>query len=45
MTAPKFAGIIPPLCTPFHDDFTVDTASLRRQFELMCAQYLLEPLR
>lgn len=25
-----FAGIIPPLCTPFHDDFTVDTDSLRR---------------
>ncbi|WP_370938461.1 dihydrodipicolinate synthase family protein [Amycolatopsis sp. cg13] len=33
MTAPKFAGIIPPLCTPFHDDFTVDTASLRRHIE------------
>jgi 4-hydroxy-tetrahydrodipicolinate synthase len=30
MAAKKFAGIIPPLCTPFHDDFTVDTASLRR---------------
>ncbi|NKQ52765.1 dihydrodipicolinate synthase family protein [Amycolatopsis sp. K13G38] len=26
----KFAGIIPPLCTPFHADFTVDTSSLRR---------------
>ena len=25
-----FAGIIPPLCTPFRDDFTVDTDSLRR---------------
>jgi len=26
----KFAGIIPPLCTPFRPDFTVDTGSLRR---------------
>ena len=25
-----FAGIIPPLCTPFHDDHTIDTPSLRR---------------
>ncbi|QRP43565.1 dihydrodipicolinate synthase family protein [Amycolatopsis sp. FDAARGOS 1241] len=33
MTAPKFAGIIPPLCTPFNDDFTVDTESLRRHIE------------
>ncbi|MBB4684300.1 dihydrodipicolinate synthase family protein [Amycolatopsis jiangsuensis] len=33
MTAPKFAGIIPPLCTPLHDDFTVDTASLRRHID------------
>ncbi|KAA9152657.1 dihydrodipicolinate synthase family protein [Amycolatopsis acidicola] len=30
MSAPKFAGIIPPLCTPFHSDFSVDTESLRR---------------
>ncbi|WP_410655096.1 dihydrodipicolinate synthase family protein [Amycolatopsis sp. lyj-112] len=30
---PKFAGIIPPLCTPFHDDFTVDTVSFRRHVE------------
>jgi len=33
MTAKKFAGIIPPLCTPFNDDFTVDTESLRRHIE------------
>ncbi|GAA3523806.1 dihydrodipicolinate synthase family protein [Amycolatopsis ultiminotia] len=33
MTPPKFAGIIPPLCTPLHDDFTVDTDSLRRHIE------------
>ncbi|MET7995993.1 dihydrodipicolinate synthase family protein [Amycolatopsis sp. NPDC005232] len=33
MTATKFAGIIPPLCTPFNDDFTVDTESLRRHVE------------
>ncbi|MGW4487723.1 dihydrodipicolinate synthase family protein [Amycolatopsis sp. NPDC004368] len=33
MTATKFAGIIPPLCTPFNDDFTVDTDSLRRHIE------------
>ncbi|HEY3715486.1 MAG TPA: dihydrodipicolinate synthase family protein [Jatrophihabitantaceae bacterium] len=25
-----FAGIIPPLCTPFDDDYAVDTSSLRR---------------
>jgi 4-hydroxy-tetrahydrodipicolinate synthase len=33
MTATKFAGIIPPLCTPFHDDFTIDTGSLRRHID------------
>lgn len=32
MTA-TFAGVIPPLCTPFHDDFTVDTGSLRRSVD------------
>lgn len=30
---PKFAGIVPPLCTPFNDDFSVDTDSLRRHVE------------
>jgi 4-hydroxy-tetrahydrodipicolinate synthase len=30
MTSTTFAGIIPPLCTPFRDDFTVDIDSLRR---------------
>ncbi len=29
----KFAGIIPPLCTPFRDDFSVDTTSLRRHID------------
>jgi 4-hydroxy-tetrahydrodipicolinate synthase len=29
----KFAGIIPPLCTPFHADFTVDTTSMRRAID------------
>lgn len=32
-----FAGIIPPLCTPFHDDFTVDTVSLRRSIDFQLA--------
>jgi 4-hydroxy-tetrahydrodipicolinate synthase len=31
---PKFAGIVPPLCTPFNDDFSVDTDSLRRHVEV-----------
>ncbi|MBE1493723.1 4-hydroxy-tetrahydrodipicolinate synthase [Amycolatopsis lexingtonensis] len=31
---PKFAGIVPPLCTPFTDDFSVDTESLRRHVEV-----------
>jgi 4-hydroxy-tetrahydrodipicolinate synthase len=26
----EFAGIIPPLCTPFDDDYAVDTTALRR---------------
>jgi 4-hydroxy-tetrahydrodipicolinate synthase len=30
---PKFAGIVPPLCTPLNDDFSVDTVSLRRHVE------------
>ncbi|MEJ3653395.1 dihydrodipicolinate synthase family protein [Actinomycetes bacterium KLBMP 9759] len=30
-----FAGIIPPLCTPFHDDFSVDTGSLRRTIRFL----------
>jgi 4-hydroxy-tetrahydrodipicolinate synthase len=29
----KFAGIVPPLCTPLNDDFSVDTDSLRRHLE------------
>ncbi|QFU89237.1 dihydrodipicolinate synthase family protein [Amycolatopsis sp. YIM 10] len=33
MTATQFAGVIPPLCTPLHDDWTVDTASFRRHIE------------
>ncbi|MGC7094515.1 dihydrodipicolinate synthase family protein [Amycolatopsis lurida] len=33
MTATQFAGVIPPLCTPMHDDWTVDTASFRRHIE------------
>ncbi|MBN6042039.1 dihydrodipicolinate synthase family protein [Amycolatopsis sp. 195334CR] len=33
MTTPQFAGVIPPLCTPLHDDWTVDTASFRRHIE------------
>lgn len=32
MTAPasRTTGIVPPVCTPFHADLSVDTASLRR---------------
>ncbi len=30
MTVSPSAGIIPPLCTPFHDNFTIDTDSLKR---------------
>jgi len=37
MTAKKFAGIIPPLCTPFHDDFSIDTGSLRRHIDFQLA--------
>jgi len=37
MIATQFAGIIPPLCTPFHDDFTVDTGSLRRAIDFQLA--------
>jgi 4-hydroxy-tetrahydrodipicolinate synthase len=33
MTPTPFAGIIPPLCTPFREDFTVDTASLHREID------------
>ncbi|AXB42269.1 dihydrodipicolinate synthase family protein [Amycolatopsis albispora] len=33
MTATQFAGVIPPLCTPLHDDWTVDTASFRRHID------------
>jgi 4-hydroxy-tetrahydrodipicolinate synthase len=29
----KFSGIIPPLCTPFHADFSVDSDSLRRAID------------
>lgn len=32
-----FAGIIPPLCTPLHDDFSVDTVSLRRSIDFQLA--------
>ena len=31
---PKFTGIVPPLCTPLNDDFSVDTTSLRRHVEI-----------
>jgi 4-hydroxy-tetrahydrodipicolinate synthase len=37
MTATPFAGIIPPLCTPFHEDFRVDTDSLRRAIDFQLA--------
>jgi 4-hydroxy-tetrahydrodipicolinate synthase len=37
MTPTKFAGIIPPLCTPFHDDFSIDTGSLRRHIDFQLA--------
>lgn len=30
-------GIIPPLCTPLNDDFTVDVASLRRAIDFQLA--------
>ncbi|MGA6161739.1 dihydrodipicolinate synthase family protein [Amycolatopsis magusensis] len=33
MTATRFAGVIPPLCTPLHDDWTIDTASFRRHID------------
>lgn len=29
----QFRGVIPPVVTPFHDDYTVDTDSLRRQVD------------
>lgn len=35
MTSPvsRFTGIVPPVCTPFNPDLSVDTASLRRVVE------------
>ncbi|NIH87715.1 dihydrodipicolinate synthase family protein [Amycolatopsis granulosa] len=30
----RFTGIIPPLCTPFRDDFTIDVDSLRRHLDV-----------
>lgn len=32
---PAFRGIIPPVCTPLHDDFTVDVPSLQRALEFL----------
>ena len=31
--APRFTGIVPPVCTPFNPDLSVDTGSLRRLVE------------
>lgn len=36
-TGQAFGGIIPPLCTPLHDDFTVDVDSLRRAVDFQLA--------
>ncbi|MDQ0379697.1 dihydrodipicolinate synthase family protein [Amycolatopsis thermophila] len=33
----RFTGIIPPLCTPFRDDFTIDVDSLRRHLDVQLA--------
>ncbi|TVT24670.1 dihydrodipicolinate synthase family protein [Amycolatopsis rhizosphaerae] len=33
MTPTPLSGIIPPLCTPFRDDFGIDTDSLRRAID------------
>ena len=31
--SPRFTGIVPPVCTPFNPDLSVDAASLRRLVE------------
>lgn len=33
MTYPAFHGVITPLCTPFNDDFSIDTESLKRAID------------
>ncbi|NNG35109.1 dihydrodipicolinate synthase family protein [Nakamurella aerolata] len=35
MMTPAFRGIIPPVCTPLHDDFSVDVVSLQRALEFL----------